>query len=302
MRLRRTAISTGASPPERYSLLSLIHIYTLNEWATAPSAAHVAVTPDEADLEALFAELAANISKTGATDIVIDEIINSDFAITSVLSPNYGSAMMVNATTLKWTIPELGVTGSESAVLEFFIRHMAQTSGTKKVNESIHYSDAEGNQVILSLIHIYTFTGMAPHFTLPYSGPVLDELAFGGKLLPAIATDDPHDYQGEQLKSYILLNAASLCYQDVMEALRQGKFLATQGPWLSVAVHDSVVYVETTPVACVRLISDSWMSCQRTGEGITALEFPIPADASYIRVEAEDEQGRTAWSSPIALR
>lgn len=125
-----------------------VDVNTLNEWATAPSAAHVAVTPDEAELEALFAELAANISKTGATDIVIDEIINSDFAITSVLSPNYGSAMMVNATTLKWTIPELGVTGSESAVLEFFIRHMAQTSGTKKVNESIDYSDAEGNQVI----------------------------------------------------------------------------------------------------------------------------------------------------------
>lgn len=125
-----------------------VDVNTLNEWATAPSAAHVAVTPDEAELEALFAELAANISKTGATDIVIDEIINSDFAITSVLSPNYGSAMMVNATTLKWTIPELGVTGSESAVLEFFIRHMAQTSGTKKVNGSIDYSDAEGNQVI----------------------------------------------------------------------------------------------------------------------------------------------------------
>ncbi len=125
-----------------------VDVNTLNEWATAPSAAHVAVTPDEAELEALFAELAANISKTGATDIVIDEIINSDFAITSVLSPNYGSAMMVNATTLKWTIPELGVTGSESAVLEFFIRHMAQTSGTKRVNESIDYSDAEGNQVI----------------------------------------------------------------------------------------------------------------------------------------------------------
>ncbi len=125
-----------------------VDVNTLNEWATAPSAAHVAVTPDEAELEALFAELAANISKTGATDIVIDEIINSDFVNTSALSLNDGDAMVVNATTLKWTIPELGVTGSESAVLEFFIRHMAQTSGTKKVNESIDYSDAEGNQVI----------------------------------------------------------------------------------------------------------------------------------------------------------
>lgn len=124
-----------------------VDVNRLNEWATAPSAAHVAVTPDEAELEALFAELAANISKTGATDIVIDEVVNADFTITSVLPPNRGSAMTVNATTLRWTIPALGVTASESAVLEFFIRHTGQTPGTKKVNASITYSDAEGNQV-----------------------------------------------------------------------------------------------------------------------------------------------------------
>ena len=41
----------------------------LNDWATDPAATHVAVTPDTADLEKLFAELAANISKTGATDV-----------------------------------------------------------------------------------------------------------------------------------------------------------------------------------------------------------------------------------------
>ena len=124
-----------------------VDVNRLNEWATAPSASHVAVTPDEAELEALFAELAANISKTGATDIVIDEVVNADFTITSVLPPNRGSAMTVNATTLRWTIPALGVTASESAVLEFFIRHTGQTPGTKKVNASITYSDAEGNQV-----------------------------------------------------------------------------------------------------------------------------------------------------------
>lgn len=48
---------------------------------------------------------------------------------------------MSGSNTLQWTIPELGVTASESAVLEFFIRHTAQTQGTKKVNESITYSD-----------------------------------------------------------------------------------------------------------------------------------------------------------------
>ena len=119
----------------------------LNQWATAPAAAHVAVTPNAADLEELFAELAANISKTGATDIVINETVTSDFVITSILTPNKGTATMVNATSLRWNIPALGVNASESAVLEFFVRHTAQTAGTKLINQSITYSDREGNQV-----------------------------------------------------------------------------------------------------------------------------------------------------------
>ena len=61
-----------------------IDVSVLNDWATDPDASHVAFTPDDAELEDLFADLAANISKPGATDIVIDEIINPDFVITSI--------------------------------------------------------------------------------------------------------------------------------------------------------------------------------------------------------------------------
>lgn len=119
----------------------------LNEWATDPDASHVAVTPDAADLENLFADLAVNISKPGATKIVIDEEVNSDFAIVSVSQPDKGSAMMVDAHRLQWNIEQLGVTGNEGAALEFFIRHTGDTGGTKLVNRSITYQDAEGNLV-----------------------------------------------------------------------------------------------------------------------------------------------------------
>ena len=78
-----------------------IDVDTLNDWATDTDISHVAVTPNDADLEDLFKDLAANISKPGATDIIIDEIVNSDFMITSVIPPTKGSAMMVNATTLR---------------------------------------------------------------------------------------------------------------------------------------------------------------------------------------------------------
>lgn len=124
-----------------------LDISALNNWATDPDASHVAVTPDAADLEELFAELAANISKPGATDIVIDEVVNPDFVITSISSPTKGSATMLDAHSLRWNIAQLGVTASESATLDLFIRHVGQQPGTKLVNESITYSDQEGNVV-----------------------------------------------------------------------------------------------------------------------------------------------------------
>ena len=39
-----------------------IDVSVLNDWATDPDASHVAVTPDDSDLEDLFADLAANTS------------------------------------------------------------------------------------------------------------------------------------------------------------------------------------------------------------------------------------------------
>ena len=56
-----------------------IDVSVLNDWATDPDDSHVAVTPDDSELEELFADLAANISKPGATNIVIDELVKWNF-------------------------------------------------------------------------------------------------------------------------------------------------------------------------------------------------------------------------------
>lgn len=125
-----------------------IDVNVLNDWATDPDASHVAVTPDDAELEDLFKDLAANISKTGATNIVIDEVVNPDFMITSVTPPTKGTAMTINSHTIQWKISELGVSANEGATLEFYIKHIGQDSGEKLVNQSIDYSDREGNVVV----------------------------------------------------------------------------------------------------------------------------------------------------------
>lgn len=106
-----------------------IDVSVLNDWATDPDASHVAVTPDAADLEDLFRDLAANISKTGATDIVIDEVVSADFQIASMSPPTTGTAEMQSSTALQWKIPELGVTANEGASLQFVIQHNGQHRG-----------------------------------------------------------------------------------------------------------------------------------------------------------------------------
>ena len=125
-----------------------IDVTVLNDWATDPDASHVAVTPDDQELEDLFEDLATNISKPGATDIVIDETVNPDFHIIGITPPNRGTAVMIDSVTLQWKIPALGISGNEGASLEFFIKHVGINTGEKQVNESILYSDKEGNLVI----------------------------------------------------------------------------------------------------------------------------------------------------------
>ena len=119
----------------------------LEDWASKPASAYVAITPDAEDLEELFAELARNITNPGATEIVLTDQVASCFRITSVAMPTKGTASLLGSNRVQWKIDELGVTQSEGAVLEFTVEHIGPCSGTVAVNDSITYSDAEDNVV-----------------------------------------------------------------------------------------------------------------------------------------------------------
>lgn len=119
----------------------------LEDWASKPASSYVAITPDDAELEDLFEDLAQNISNPGATNIVITDTVSSCFRITSVSMPTKGTASLLNTNSVLWQIDELGVTQSEGAVLTFTVEHIGPCSGSVEVNESISYDDAEGNVV-----------------------------------------------------------------------------------------------------------------------------------------------------------
>lgn len=119
----------------------------LREWASSPDSSYVAITPDEQELENIFGELAKNISKPGATNIVITDKVTSCFKIVSADTPTKGTASLIDSRTLEWKIAELGVKKSEGASLEFTVQHVGSCTGSVEVNESVSYSDKEKNKV-----------------------------------------------------------------------------------------------------------------------------------------------------------
>lgn len=122
-----------------------IDISALNSWSSDPDSSYVFIAPTPQDLETIFEELAANITKTGATNIVIDEVLNPLFNIVNITPPDKGNASLINPTTIKWTIDELGKTNLESATLIFEAQYTGDASIITNVNESITYSDNENN-------------------------------------------------------------------------------------------------------------------------------------------------------------
>lgn len=120
----------------------------LESWASTPASSFVSIAPDAAALETLFENLAANITKPGATHISITDTIAKDFAISRILFCNKGVSQILSKNTLHWEISSLGATQIEGASLEFEILHTGTVSGEQEVNESLLYTDAEKNQPV----------------------------------------------------------------------------------------------------------------------------------------------------------
>lgn len=149
----------------------------LEDWASKPASSYVVITPDDTELEELFKDLARNISKPGATNIMITDRVSPCFRITSVSLPSKGAASMLDTTSVRWQISELGVTQSEGAVLEFTVEHVGPCSGTLEANESISYSDNEGNVVTFPSPELEVNCDIV---VLPETCPTPVELAIDG--------------------------------------------------------------------------------------------------------------------------
>lgn len=138
------------------------------------------------------------------------------------------------------------------------------------------------------------------------SGLILDVAATHGWVTPHVAADDCHFYEGEQCRSYTMVQADELTPNGVISALKKGAFYASQGPEiLSAEIQGDELILRTSPVNMCTFYSNLvWVDgrCRR-GDGMTEHIYKLHRDEgeSFIRCEITDAQGRRAWLSPVKL-
>ncbi len=144
----------------------------------------------------------------------------------------------------------------------------------------------------------------------PFNAPransegILDVAASNGRLFGFVASDDAHFYQGEQCVSYTMVQAEDLSVRSVLDALRKGRFYASQGPeFRNIEIRGDEIAVETSPVSRITFCSNLYWVPDRCSqrEGQTERIYRIRPGERYVRVRIEDALGRAAWSSPFLV-
>ena len=154
-------------------------------------------------------------------------------------------------------------------------------------------------------VEIYnTVSGINQSFRA-YSGMFVDELANKGVVYPITATDDVHFYEGEdETKSYIMAECDELTTESICDAVVNGRFYATQAPELHIKLDNGVLSVNCSPCNVIRIISNAAYCGDRVvkGEKLTEYNYNVKDFEKWLRVEVDDEDGKTAWSNIILVK
>ena len=156
------------------------------------------------------------------------------------------------------------------------------------------YSKYEG----LWGLEIYNY-GTNKYGLWDYDVNVLDDFLRMGKRIFATAGDDNHAPQ-HCLGGFVYVNAESLTYENLINALEKGDFYASQGPQIFDMIYeDGKLTVRTSDAKRI-----TWQSAGRrhgakiapAGEFVNEAVFELRDDDIYFRVDVIDEHGLRANS------
>jgi len=172
-------------------------------------------------------------------------------------------------------------------------------SGLNK-NDMLRLTGYDGVEIYNSNCEIYNGAGD--------SRPHVDSIINSGRR-PLIFAVDDHHATPEPMKpldagiSWISVKAEPT-QDSILSAIKAGLFYASNGPELkNIKIEDGAITAETSPVVSIAFISSPSRGTKYWAKDkpLTTATYTPRKHEAYIRVEATDQNGRTAWSNPIYL-
>lgn len=139
-----------------------------------------------------------------------------------------------------------------------------------------------------------------------YSGAIVDLLANAGVIMPLIAADDAHRYEGDQTVSSIMVDVTDgkTETKELLQKIKNGEFYATQGPEIHISKEGDEIKVLCSPVQKIAFFSDDSHHPARImrGSNLTEAVHKPKELSAWIRAEVTDQDGKMAFSNIIRLK
>lgn len=153
---------------------------------------------------------------------------------------------------------------------------------------------------------IYNTVSDAHHSNRPYSGDFVDTALCRGMVFPLLAVDDTHYYDGtDETTSFIMLacpeNASD---DDILEAIRQKRFYASQGPEIHIRQEGKDIVVNCSPADRICFFSNATFAAghSQRGKDMTEARYTASDFEQYVRAEVTASDGKKAWSNIIQIQ
>ncbi len=132
---------------------------------------------------------------------------------------------------------------------------------------------------------------------------LFDQLLTEGRRLTGFASDDAHFHANDAFGGWVRVKAESLDPEALLQALKTGRYYASQGPEiLSVEREGDVLRVAASPARSIVLAGPGSKSRQVHGDGIVDAAFDLASFAgSWCRLVVTDMDGKRAWTQPAYL-
>lgn len=135
-----------------------------------------------------------------------------------------------------------------------------------------------------------------------------DRMLRMGRRMNAFASDDNHN-EGlfeDSCGGWICVQAPDLSHDSIVQNFMDGNYYSSSGPEIcDWGIKDGKVWIDTSKVnhinfVCGNVINDgTTVLGERFKDTLVHGEYALKGHETYIRVEAVDQYGQTAWTNPI---